>query len=142
MTKDRGAVKMKSPIYLHPEDDPKLASAPGQDLPVPIPELTRAACEFDFGQMTVGEMGEHTFVVTNTGQTEAMLQSSATMMVTRVTFSSNVLAPGESADVSIRWGAGRAANPGFLHGAWLYCEGHSSRQQELVIRGEVVAAPK
>ncbi|MCR9201203.1 MAG: DUF1573 domain-containing protein [Planctomycetaceae bacterium] len=133
---------MKSPIYLHPEDDPKLASAPGQDGPVPIPELTCAACEFDFGQMTVGETGEHTFVVTNTGQAAAILHSGATMMVTRVTLSSNVLAPGESVDVSIRWGAGRAANPGFLQGAWLYCEGYSSSQQEFVIRGEVVAAPK
>ena len=106
----------------------------------PWPTATVEESEFHFGRMQLGaENGEHKFTITNTGDTELeLVAGDPTCQCTTFELSTENLAPGESATLTVRWQAAKV-DPNFSHGGGVYTNDPKRREIRFNITGMIDA---
>jgi hypothetical protein len=104
----------------------------------PFPVATVDSAEYFFGDMEVGKSGEHTFVISNTGEDVLRLEKGAsTCKCTLSNLDRPELAPGESVDIKLEW-LPKAASEQFAQTATIYTNDPENSVIDLTIMGRVM----
>lgn len=114
-----------------------------EDLPVIVPEgpqpkvVVTPSLEHNFGEMRFGDIGKHTFTITNKGEGDLKMKTLATTCkCTLSDMEDTVLSPGESLDVELTWEPKNPAED-FAQTAFIKTNDPDVDQLELSIRGRV-----
>jgi hypothetical protein len=104
----------------------------------PFPRVQLDETEYKFGQMPVGDIGKHTFLIKNVGEAPLKLaRGSSTCKCTVGTLGQDEVAPGDSAEVEMEWHPpGQSME--FTQSATVWTNDPQQREIKLTILGQVV----
>jgi hypothetical protein len=106
----------------------------------PHPKIEAPETEFNFGILSVGDKGSHTFTVKNVGEAPLELLARKEDTTCQCTFGElskdGKIAPGESVEVTLNWEV-KVMVEEFRHSATIRSNDPDKRKLELVVTGKV-----
>jgi hypothetical protein len=110
---------------------------PAKQPPAGTPRAEVPEREFDFGMMNPLTMGQHAFVVRNTGTAPLQLKlGGTTCKCTIGKLKDHELPPGDQTEVTLEWNTGRDLE--YSHGGTLLTNDPDNKRIELQVRGRVL----